>query len=517
MNQQAVSVNRKPNSASAEKNELGRTSIQSRPEQSLHPERLVAAIPVSHFSHNFSKISTHATQPACKLQAKLHISQPGDSFEQEADRVADQVMRVPAVTAPRNLFQDGSIIQRQAEKTDSSAGNVMEQRDEALGEPIAVFALPENRRQPEEETQTPGTGQASATVQRAPAGDRFQNTAPPPMQSSALTSSDGQPLSPAIRSDMEQRFGADFSAVRVHANPRSDELCRRISARAFTYQNHIHFASNEYQPASAQGKHLLAHELTHTLQQGAASMDSYGPNILPKHKSTKGMIQRSIDLSTQFDTYSLSAIRGAVPLTGGDISSVLREMENTAYASFGQRNPVMNMSVTDKWYYYNPVFTNSVYSTRSWTDVNILIPNNGYYWANDVHNFTFNYRHTATRERTGSFSVTSGSSRSRTDTLSGGAKLSYSVLELSASASTSTTTGSSASTTATTTNYYEHDYDVSLTYNLRYFNQSDFNVTRGFWGPQINQVGGPHTLTGTVDIGTCTLKDDDSNPDNLTP
>jgi hypothetical protein len=158
-----------------------------------------------------------------------------------------------------------------------------------------------------------------------------------------------------------------------------------------------------------------------------------------------------------------------------------------------------------------------VYSTRSWTDVNILIPNNGYYWANDVHNFTFNYRHTATRERTGSFSVTSGSSRSRTDTLSGGAKLSYSVLELSASASTSTTTGSSASTTATTTNYYEHDYDVSLTYNLRYFNQSDFNVTRGFWGPQINQVGGPHTLTGTVDIGTCTLKDDDSNPDNLTP
>jgi hypothetical protein len=80
----------------------------------------------------------------------------------------------------------------------------------------------------------------------------------------------GQPLAGDVRGFMQQRFGADFSSVRVHSDTASAALARSIGARAFTYRNHLFFADNEYQPGSSEGKQLLAHELAHTLQQGDA-------------------------------------------------------------------------------------------------------------------------------------------------------------------------------------------------------------------------------------------------------
>ncbi|MCB9795352.1 MAG: DUF4157 domain-containing protein [Alphaproteobacteria bacterium] len=68
---------------------------------------------------------------------------------------------------------------------------------------------------------------------------------------------------------MEPRFGADFSQVRVHTDDRAARLNRQLSARAFTYGNHVFFGGGEYQPQTAGGMRLIAHELTHTLQQTA--------------------------------------------------------------------------------------------------------------------------------------------------------------------------------------------------------------------------------------------------------
>ena len=80
----------------------------------------------------------------------------------------------------------------------------------------------------------------------------------------------GQPLSSDVRSYMEPRFGADFSNVRIHSDPESASLSNQLSARAFTYQNHVFFSRDQYQPGTSEGKQLLAHELTHTIQQGHA-------------------------------------------------------------------------------------------------------------------------------------------------------------------------------------------------------------------------------------------------------
>ena len=79
----------------------------------------------------------------------------------------------------------------------------------------------------------------------------------------------GQALPSDVRGFMEPRLGADLGDVRVHADESAASLSNHLSARAFTYRNHVFFARDQYQPGTAEGRHLLAHELTHTIQQGA--------------------------------------------------------------------------------------------------------------------------------------------------------------------------------------------------------------------------------------------------------
>ena len=74
---------------------------------------------------------------------------------------------------------------------------------------------------------------------------------------------------PTCAAFMEPRLGADLGDVRVHADESAASLSNHLSARAFTYRNHVFFARDQYQPGTAEGRHLLAHELTHTIQQGA--------------------------------------------------------------------------------------------------------------------------------------------------------------------------------------------------------------------------------------------------------
>jgi Domain of unknown function (DUF4157) len=79
----------------------------------------------------------------------------------------------------------------------------------------------------------------------------------------------GRPLEPALRGSMESAFGADFGAVRVHDGPQGHGLSEAVSARAFTTGSDVFFANGQYSPGSRSGRELIAHELTHVLQQGA--------------------------------------------------------------------------------------------------------------------------------------------------------------------------------------------------------------------------------------------------------
>jgi hypothetical protein len=83
----------------------------------------------------------------------------------------------------------------------------------------------------------------------------------------------GRPLDPQVRADMERRLGQDFADVRVHTDGRAHESATAVQAHAYTVGNHVVFQRDAYDPASPQGRHTLAHELTHVVQQRRGPVD----------------------------------------------------------------------------------------------------------------------------------------------------------------------------------------------------------------------------------------------------
>ncbi len=167
------------------------------------------------------------------IQPKLTIGQPGDKYEQEADSMAAKVMAMP-----------DSAVQREA---------MPEEEDELQMRPqLQRQTIPEEE---DETLQAKPQIQANGTAPEAPAN--FDNQL-------AQHKGSGQPLPDETRAFMEPRFGADFSNVRVHETP---DLANAIQAQAFTHGQDIYFNSGKYNPGSSGGKELLAHELTHVVQQ----------------------------------------------------------------------------------------------------------------------------------------------------------------------------------------------------------------------------------------------------------
>jgi hypothetical protein len=107
---------------------------------------------------------------------------------------------------------------------------------------------------------------APATVQRAAAS----SAAPHGPVAVPASPTGGAPLASSVRSFMEPRFNANFSGVRIHTGEAAAQRSSMLGAHAFTVGEHVFFGRNQYQPENASGRELIAHELTHTIQQGAA-------------------------------------------------------------------------------------------------------------------------------------------------------------------------------------------------------------------------------------------------------
>jgi hypothetical protein len=116
------------------------------------------------------------------------------------------------------------------------------------------------------------------SLQRRPAGMRMDAGAgiAPPIVHDVLRSS-GEPLDASARAFFEQRLGHDFSCIRVHHDDRSADSARAVDAFAYTVGPHIVFNAGQYSPETEPGRQLLAHELTHAVQQGGSPTDTHGP------------------------------------------------------------------------------------------------------------------------------------------------------------------------------------------------------------------------------------------------
>jgi hypothetical protein len=212
------------------------------------------------------------TCPTCSaedVQPKLTVGSANDPLEHEADRVADQVMRMPDGAVHRQPEEGDEEIQAKAD-----AGGLMQRSasvdnqalDPLAGEPEGLDYAPADDvgEQPlaDEALQAKEEGGGAGG---GPVGQSFG-------RSLHTALSGGAPMSRGARTFMESRFGTGFGAVRVHHDARADTLARSIGARAFTLGRNVFFKRGEYAPESARGRHLLAHELTHVVQQTGHGM-----------------------------------------------------------------------------------------------------------------------------------------------------------------------------------------------------------------------------------------------------
>ncbi|MFL6305884.1 MAG: DUF4157 domain-containing protein [Candidatus Sulfotelmatobacter sp.] len=187
---------------------------------------------------SFSSLS----RPA--MQRKLLVNEPGDQYEQEADRVAEQVMGMPELdlSTTKSSLHAAPVVQRKCAQCEEKKKI---QRKCAKCED-------------EEKLQRKGTGDASPESEFAP-----------PIVNDVLNSA-GQPLDSATRAFFEPRFNYDFSRVRIHADPGASHAANAVQALAFTVGRNIVFGSGRFAPPTPEGRKLLAHELTHVVQQRAA-------------------------------------------------------------------------------------------------------------------------------------------------------------------------------------------------------------------------------------------------------
>lgn len=175
------------------------------------------------------------------FQPKLTVNEPGDAHEKEADAMADQVMRMPA--AQPSFFGNGVPgVQRKC------AACEKEEKEHAQRKPLADSITPVQRHGA---TPVPAVG---AHTEGAINGSR----------------GGGQAMPGETRDFMESRFGRDFSDVRIHSDSNAAQLSSALSARAFTTGKDIYFNKGQYSPDSTSGKQLLAHELTHVVQQNGS-------------------------------------------------------------------------------------------------------------------------------------------------------------------------------------------------------------------------------------------------------
>ncbi len=271
------------------------------------------------------------------IQAKLVIGPASDRYEAEADRVADAVLRLPSGEAPmlpRISRLTAAPAQRKCSQCDKdeelprSASDALVQRkcakceaEEALqrkaasepvllqrscsqceqeklqrkadGDPLFLARKCSKCAEEEEQAQR----KASPAAGRADAGSSIEARI-----NSARSGGHGLPSS--VRSHFEPRFGADLSGVRLHSDHNAAELSSAVGAHAFTTRQDIFFAAGRYRPDTDDGRRLLAHELTHTLQQRQSAPVA----LLQREEDTNATEQQVTQQQAEIDSANATSV-----------------------------------------------------------------------------------------------------------------------------------------------------------------------------------------------------------------
>ena len=199
-----------------------------------------------------------------EVPSKVTVNQPGDKYEQEADRMADHVTRKTSTsTAPPMIsrkdgenYQVNRMCASCEQEVQRSPDEDHHQKEQLAtsGTPIPSEVIVQRKCDENISKKSAGLG-----VQIAPlyVAERLH-----------ARTGQGAPINKNVRGEMEQSFGMDFKGIRIHNDPEAAFLSKELNAHAFTFGADIYFGQGKFDVSSIDGKHLLAHELTHTFQNG---------------------------------------------------------------------------------------------------------------------------------------------------------------------------------------------------------------------------------------------------------
>ena len=266
------------------------------------------------------------TSPGMIIQPKLRVGPVGDAYEQEAERVSAMVMRQSHTPAKSH----NTLPNRKDEPQHSRNIALPNQGQKTAVGPIVHRTTTDS-----------AAGLAGGTVDTGLE------------QSIRSGQGSGTPLSGKVRGKMEAGFGHSFDRVRVHADNKADTLSRSLNARAFTTGSDIFFRKGEYKPESNGGQKLIAHELTHVVQQGAssvqrtphandASMPATPRNVVGRQPLTQDISRSSSNTVQRYEDDDLEDTQFELP-------SVKKQIEDKMFVRHEIDPTVTNIDKGTEW------------------------------------------------------------------------------------------------------------------------------------------------------------------------
>lgn len=261
------------------------------------------------------------------IQPKLKIGTPGDKYEQEADRVADQVMRMPDNQIRKQpMDEEEEMVQMQSgEEEEELQMQPMDEEEELqMQEESEEEEMLQMQTDEEEEIL-----QTKPTVQTKDGGG--MKASPELASKISATKGTGNLLDPGIQREMGGKLEADFNGVNIHTGSDAIKMSSELGAKAFTVGSDIYFNRGQYNPESSEGKHLLAHELTHVVQQNGT-----GKRIAKQGLLIPVQEQAAINYNNfRYDLRSIMIIQNIV---GSNQDGIMGSQTVEAIATFQSTN-----------------------------------------------------------------------------------------------------------------------------------------------------------------------------------
>ncbi len=284
------------------------------------------------------------------IQPKLAIGKPGDKYEVEADSMADKVV------GKQN--NDSGILQKKTgdeeiqKKTLAAEVTPFIQKKEAKKEEEPVQKMEEEeavQSKEDEEVQSKKEEEIQSKATKIKPVNQTKT-----FESKLRKGKDGQELGHKVRNEMETGFGSDFSHVRIHNDSEAAKMSASIGAQAFTHGNDIYFNKGKFNPNSKGGKILLAHELTHTIQQTgmiqrqSSESGGFDSTIAIKHRYLKSR-EFQVDNGNVTLTSNAQWDRGVEHCGSADYSVILHEKGMIYDSSYTEERFSVENSNTATW------------------------------------------------------------------------------------------------------------------------------------------------------------------------